>query len=244
MAIAKGTSICATCGAPINRRVLKGKRNSFCDLACQRRHRRVLIQKFDPGPRRPWTTSELDYLRDNYRIGNIEELAKALGRGFAATVAQITKMELYKQAAWWTPERDQFLRDNADKGWSWCARELGRPIGAIYNRVRRLGIQLKMLKASDLERLRELHSQGLVAREIGEQLGVTDECVRRWLAIWKLPMNKRDEAKRMASLEQSFVNRYGVRNVAQARKVRKRRMANASLSLGVASLMEQLSAKE
>lgn len=186
-----------------------------------------------------WTELELQFLRNNYRKKSTAEIAAVLGRGQSAVVAKITKLGIsyMKNPSGsnirWTPEADQFLRDHADNGWQWCADKMGRTVTSIHNRVRRLGIQLKMLKAGDLEKVRQFHRQGLVAREIGERLGVTDECIRRWLKLWKLPMNRRDEKNRMQSLRATLQAKFGVSSVSEVREIirRKRRLAAFSISL-------------
>lgn len=190
--------------------------------------------------KRAWTEGEVAFLRANYRRMTPKEIGLALGRGPRAAIPMITKLRLWADKHQWLPEHDEFLRANAGKGWPWCAKEMGRTVISIYNRVRRIGLQLKMLKQGDLDLLRKLCQQGKSNVEIGEVLGVTDECVRRWRNLWKLPMHKRDEKKRMKTQTANFIRSYGVTNVAQARKVRKRRARAAVMVAGIQSLGNSL----
>jgi hypothetical protein len=186
-----------------------------------------------------WTERDVAFLRANYGVLATSQIAEALGRGFPAVTAKITLLGLARIHEW-TPEQDAFIRKHADKGWAWCAKELGRSIVSVYNRVRRLGIQLKMLGDGDLKTVRELHSQGMTTFEIGEQIGVSGECIRFWERRLKLPSNPRNERKRMDTQRRNLKAKYSVETVAMARKVRRRRTREASLRLGLSDMAKRI----
>src|SRR5687768_1039345 len=119
-----------------------------------------------------WTPEDEAFLRANYGVLTTREIATEMGRGFPAVTAKITILRLARINEW-TKEQDAFLRAHADKGWPWCAAEMGRSVISIYNRVRRLGIQRRMLSEDDLEQIKRLHGMGLSTFEIAAQLGVS-----------------------------------------------------------------------
>lgn len=184
----------------------------------------------------PWSVQEIDYLRTNYRKRSLNDIALALGRPFWGVRAKVTILGLGKALLWWTAEQDQFLRDNRAKGWRWCAVQLRKPLNGIYARAKRLGIQHKHLKAKDRKRMLQLHAKGWQNPRIGKALGVSHECIRMNLLALGMRGNPRDERKRMKTLRQTLLNNYGVKEVAHARKLRRRRAGLAAVAAGIESL--------
>lgn len=86
-----------------------------------------------------WTRCELDFLKANYRRMPLAKLALQLGRRYSAVVAKVTILGLFK-ATRWTKEQEDFLWANADKGWNWCAKQLGKTASSVQHRASRKGI--------------------------------------------------------------------------------------------------------
>lgn len=142
----------------------------------------------------------------------------------------------------WTDAEDEVVRQYAvgrNGAWGECAKILGRSVVSIRSRAARIGVERPLADVSE-DAIRLLHSQGFLNREIGERLGVTDECIRRWLNLLKLPMNKRDEKKRQATQERNLLAKYGVRNPNQAHKVRMRRLRQAAFTVQSKDLSSKL----
>lgn len=123
-------STCSECGSPINRRKGCGRRRIFCNRKCSNRFfdkdRTAKRVKLSPRNRQPWTETEYDYLRANYGKQTKAVMAAALGRRRCAVIAAITRLGISNLKSGATHANDQFLRDNRDKGWAWCADQLGK----------------------------------------------------------------------------------------------------------------------
>jgi hypothetical protein len=114
--------------------------------------------------RTPWTDADSLFLRVHHGKVRIATLARCLHRGVPSLYVKIRKLGLIRH---WTAKEDQFLRDHRGD-WPYCAVQLNRTVISIYNRVRRLGIQNKMLCSADMRRLKRLAALGMSTGEIGE----------------------------------------------------------------------------
>lgn len=242
-----GTSRCTDCGAALKRRVRPGDKHNFCSRKCSNHwhgaQRQLRYVRKSPKNGQPWSEDDKALLAANYRPRcDIAALAKLLGRRPRAVVARITMLGLWKRLVRWTDQQDQFLRDHRDRGWPWCARQLGRPVAGIRKRAIRLGIQNKKLVSPNEAELRRLHSFGMTTTEIGEALGYSAWCILTHIRRLGLVSNKRSEAKRMASLTRTMLAKYGVPDIGKARQVRARQARAAAFQLQVASLGKALEA--
>jgi len=128
----------------------------------------------------------------------------------------------------WAVHEDQFLKQNRDKPWTWCAQKLNRTVTAVRSRVVRIGAQNKIVDV-DQNRLRSLHSEGLSTTRIGIILGCSGECVRVHLNRLGLTVGNRDEDARQENLKKSLKKKWGVETITEVRPLVHRKRA---LSLG------------
>lgn len=172
-------------------------------------------------PRKPrvhWTPEEISYLRRNHGKKSIAELTSALGRGATAIPPMIYKLGIAKPI-FWTPQQDQFLRENAANGRAWIAEQLGKTESAVNNRARKIGIGRRHIDDVGLAILIQLQNSGLTPVAIGREMNVSDECIRYNLRKLGLKPNKRNETERLSKLKETLQERFGVSGIGGIRKV-------------------------
>jgi RNA polymerase sigma-32 factor len=165
-----------------------------------------------------WSPAEIAYVGKHFFEGRLTDLASKINRPYGSLIVVARALKLWKPRFAWTSERDDFLRANQGDGWARCAAVLGCTTTAVYNRVRRLGIQYRILTPSEHARLKELHAAGLGNTDIAERLGVSSECVRQTLLRFDTKANGRNEARRMANLRETLKRRYGTESPTEVRQ--------------------------
>lgn len=95
--------------------------------------------------KRKWTEEEITFLEENYT---------ELGPKICSTKLNRTEMSIKKKAGrlklkdklFWSKSEEQFLYDNKDKEWSWCAEQLKRSTHAVELKASKMGITKKAQK--------------------------------------------------------------------------------------------------
>lgn len=190
---------------------------------------------------RPWTQSEIDYLKANHLKVTHDVMATELNRTKPSVIRQITRLKLKRR---WTAIEDQFIRENRYKKWPVVAKALNRSAVSVRSRAARLGVEKPAFKKLDVRRVRELYDQGIGTSEMARLMGCNPETTRKHLRDMNLPPNKRNEQKRLAVQRANYLKNYGVTNSAQARRVRAKRARLVAFELQVNSLSEALNKAE
>lgn len=88
---------------------------------------------------RPWTTAELERVRRWY-LGGLEaaQIARTIGRTEASVRCKLEQLGIHKRRPW-TPEEDAVLRQWRPMTIADVAHQMGRSVGAVRQRRRRLG---------------------------------------------------------------------------------------------------------
>lgn len=113
----------------------------------------------------------------------------------------------------WHDDHKSFLAANRHRGWQWCASQLGTTLTSVRSQARRWGLSRQHL--TSFASLRRLYDQGFTTREIGERLGVSDECIRVHLirmgldrtgynARWRASQKRRGHAGKLATIKKSL----------------------------------------
>lgn len=168
-----------------------------------------------PGCDRPpaihrWTKGEIELVarlaNDGYSVAQIASVT-GWPKGVLHFQCQRHGIKTYWHELQWTKNDDHFLKNQKHRGWKWCAEQMGRTRWAVHARVKKLGIQNKMLSADDLVVVRSLHANGATTTVIGEHLGVTAFCIGCTLKKLGLVANPRDEKKKRESVKKMMAMR-------------------------------------
>lgn len=128
----------------------------------------------------------------------------------------------------WQSDADDFLREHAERGWTWCAAQLGIPATQVRSRVVRIGIQRRINHVEDAVLLR-CHGEGMTNAEMAALFGVHPETIRVHLRRLELPTNPIDEARRIAVRRKNLEATHGVSNTAQLAAMNRRTFCRETL---------------
>lgn len=99
-------------------------------------HRKIIMRR----PRRTWTNSEVDFLKNNWGLLSITEIAIKLNRGLRGVAAKAFSLRVTKPDKPWTKQELIFLLNNyKDKGLKFCVDTLNRTEDSIrkqYGRIK------------------------------------------------------------------------------------------------------------
>lgn len=137
---------------------------------------------------KPWSASDDQFLRDNYKTKTQKQLAVLLRRTVTAVGTRVVNLGLSKQKQW-TKEEDEYLL--SQKNIAKCARNLGRTIRSVQKRATKLLLRYRRSPLTNDERrlICELNSRGLSNSEIADQLNPKSnpETIRRELRRLGIP---------------------------------------------------------
>jgi len=155
-----------------------------------------------------WSADERAFVLENFKKMSYRQIAKRLGRGEAATAAMALKLGLIKK--YWTPEEENFLRDNYHRGLNWCAERLGRSRFAVCIRGKSIGLQInKRWSKADVARIYSLHAKGLSNAEISESVGCGPQVVRGYLILRGLASNPVNKRRAYEKIRRTTLARHG-----------------------------------
>jgi hypothetical protein len=141
----------------------------------------------------------------------------------------------------WTPEEDDFIKENIDTPWTIVAGQLGRTVFSVRSRCARIravkATASRLMGHSDVE-LKRLHSFGMSNKEIAAKLDVTGECIRKGLRRLGLQSNERDFSSANGIRAVTMKSVYGVENVTQLNAKKQDELAKSLgwPSIGVACI--------
>lgn len=143
---------------------------------------------------RPWTKREADYVRRHYATKSRAEMARRLGRSEAALKTYCTRFKLVRVHRW-PPADKRYVRENAHRPATEVARELGRPLYAVYRMRDALGLTRKRASfGPDFRRfLLAKHALGWSDAEIAAAWGCERHAVGDYRERLGLPTNRASE---------------------------------------------------
>ena len=95
--------------------------------------------------KRRWTEEEVTFLIENYTKLGSKECSIKLNRTDMSIKKKAGTLKL-KDKLFWSESEEQFLYDNIDKEWSWCAEKLKRSTHAVELKAAKMGIIKKVQK--------------------------------------------------------------------------------------------------
>lgn len=163
---------------------------------------------------RPWTEAEDATMRDMRAAGaTYSAIASKLGRSIRSIETRGLSLANGIRVRRWTPDEDATLRRMLEegKGSADVAKALGRKQKAVQVRMSRLGLRVRPDVVGDLRRvatasirqtkaardgpliepIRQRTADGMAARAIARELGVTERVVRRIRQQYDIAVPKR-----------------------------------------------------
>mgnify|MGYP001560805634 CR=1 FL=1 len=90
-----------------------------------------------------WSACEIVFLRENYRFGNVKQIAQVLSRNVSAVQAKASRIGIASPQKAWTKKEECLLRDIYPvSGIDKTAAFLGRKRGSVVSRARLLGVKI------------------------------------------------------------------------------------------------------
>lgn len=163
--------------------------------------------------RRYWTDEEIEYLKANYGVEPLEDIAKKICRTEQSIKAFASRHQIY--AHYWTEEETEYLIEKygimSDKN---IAKKLGKTVSAIYNKVHcmdlgnvreqteriHLGEASRLLGHTNNYLLRRWIGQGLKTYKLGRYVMIDPMDLTKWME------NHQDEWSAMACETYFFDN--------------------------------------
>lgn len=164
------------------------------------------------------SNGELSYIRLAKRHRTVGGMARDLRRADATIKSKLRGRLIFNPIFNWKPQHKLFLDEHRQNGWGWCAEQLGVSVVAVRSQARRWGLSKKHL--TNFTGLQQHYAAGLTTREIGNVLGVSDECIRNHLIQMGIDRPGRNERWR-----NSQKRRDTCRLVAQKKKAIHRKRA-------------------
>ena len=120
----------------------------------------------------PWTEEELDFIRKNYGIIKLDEIAKHLNRKKENIIATASRHNI-QSAKYWTEDEESYLKNNKDKSPQELSQTLNKSISAIINKFSRMngfinskGLQVYSPQEFIYNYIKSLNLKAIVKQEV------------------------------------------------------------------------------
>lgn len=87
-----------------------------------------------------WTSEEITYLKDNYKLLEINELEKKLNKSLYQINLMLIELNMITKKKW-TEAELQFLENNLQENSSWLANHLNRSVASVKSKKRVLRLE-------------------------------------------------------------------------------------------------------
>jgi len=169
-----------------------------------------------------WTDQEIEYLKQNYSTGSIEEMAKVLKRQWTTILAYASRHDLYrdKNLAYenrqrpdgWSPEEEQYLKENyATQASVEIAKVLNRTQNAVIGKACLLGIAINDEWTEQEKNIIKEHFENADPLDLldllpGRTWAAIGECARKQLGLKRKKRIHHSERRMKRLLDKIFPN--------------------------------------